>query len=188
MRCFMYSSFVALFLFTFSSIANAGTPVPVIFSSGTPAKAADVNANFAALAARLDKLEGTTAVTMADLVGTYNRINMHLINYNGSQTAATVISTLTLAADGTGTEIGSNAVTTWSSTNWTTTAPSPTDTYTPINTTFTWTISGSTITFAGGAGGVAGTLNIAPGGKIFYRALGDNSLPNNHALMFIVRK
>ena len=77
------SSVVALSIFVFSTVAGAETTtVPNKFTPGTPANAADVNANFLALAnaittlsARVDKLDGSipaTALTMVDLAGKYS--------------------------------------------------------------------------------------------------------------------
>jgi hypothetical protein len=65
--------------------ALAQTTVPHTFTSGTPARATEVNANFQALAtaidtlaARLDKLEGGP-VTEADIVGgTYKASNLQI--------------------------------------------------------------------------------------------------------------
>lgn len=49
---------------------SAAIGLPYTFSSGSPIKASEVNANFKSLSDRLDKLEGNTTVA-ADLVGTY---------------------------------------------------------------------------------------------------------------------
>lgn len=57
----MNKQLTALFLFAFSATAFAQTQVPNQFQSGTPARAAEVNANFDALEAAIDA--NATAIT-----------------------------------------------------------------------------------------------------------------------------
>jgi hypothetical protein len=173
MRSFVHSSLVALSFFVFSAVANAGTPVPINFSAGSAAKAADVNADFAALAARLDKLEGTTALVVADLAGTYQVQyyttsigNYSPIAYNTNLPfkVDSTVGTVTLVADGTGT---------WSTT-YTGAYLQPTGSngilnlvnYGPTSSSFsfTWTLSGQTLTTTPTISGVPCTLSI--GGRI----------------------
>jgi hypothetical protein len=80
---------------------HASTTVPNTFSSGQPASASQVNANFTTLttaidnlASRLDKVEGSQHVTEFDIPGTYNLMMLdtqvgtaHVL---ASQTVATV--------------------------------------------------------------------------------------------------
>lgn len=91
-----------------SNAAFAQTAVPYTFSSGTPAKASEVNANFQALATAIDglatrvnKLEGQ--ITSADIVGTYtSRIHQVGVQQGtGATEAITYEGSLTFAADGT---------------------------------------------------------------------------------------
>jgi hypothetical protein len=106
----MRKTFIACFLAVAAAAVSAQTSVPFTFSAGSPAKAADVNANFSALVtavngltARVAKLEGQ--VTQADLAGTYSfqRFQTEIGGDPGSHVAVYVASgTLTLAADGTG--------------------------------------------------------------------------------------
>jgi hypothetical protein len=92
--------------------ALAQTAVPNVFTSGTPARAAEVNENFAALAAaidslaaRLGKLEGG-AVVDADVVGTYTLSILQVgigrvASGIGDVEAISYDGTFTFAADGT---------------------------------------------------------------------------------------
>jgi len=94
----------------FSGAASAQVTVPNTFAAGQPARAADVNANFQALAtainslaARVSKLEGSN-LTATDFVGTYtlNRLQTQLGGGTAAYVATYVASaTLTFAADGT---------------------------------------------------------------------------------------
>jgi hypothetical protein len=116
MRHVIRNAFVALSL-TACSAVYAVTTVPFTFTQGTPAKAAEVNADFQALAtaidtlsARVDKLDGTTSVTMADLAGTYSVQAMYTelrANITGSSYSnVSTQGTLTLAVNGTTTFTG----------------------------------------------------------------------------------
>jgi hypothetical protein len=127
MRHVIRNAFVALSL-TACSTVYAVTTVPFVFAQGTPAKAAEVNADFQALADAVDaqkllidaqqllidaqklrmnaqdmtisKLDGTTPVTAADLVGTYKVI----IHYNFmASRVSSLVGTMTLLANGNGT-------------------------------------------------------------------------------------
>jgi len=106
----MRNTLVALAVALATPCVFADASVPYTFSAGSPAKAADVNANFSALVnainavgARVSKLEGQ--VTQADLAGTYSiqRFQAELAGDPGSHVAVYVAGgTVTLAADGTG--------------------------------------------------------------------------------------
>lgn len=72
-----------ILLLGLSAAVFAQTTVPTRFISGTPAKAAEVNANFQALATaidnlalRINRLEGV--VSAADLAGTYALAGLHV--------------------------------------------------------------------------------------------------------------
>ena len=105
----MRKPLIALSLSLAASWAAAQVTLPYTFKAGTPAKAAEVNADLQALAtavnglnARVQKLEG--AITAADLVGTYavNQFQIEIGSNPGARVAAyTGKGTLTLAANGT---------------------------------------------------------------------------------------
>lgn len=115
----MRKTFIALTLAAIATAASAQVTVPNTFVAGAPAKAADVNANFQALATainslntRVGKLEGGT-ITSSDLVGSYsmNAIQTELggadINAGGinpGRYVSTYVAkgTISFAADGTG--------------------------------------------------------------------------------------
>jgi hypothetical protein len=93
-----------LALCAFGESALAQTTVPHIFTPGTPARAAEVNANFQALAtaidnviARVNKLEGG-AVTEADVVGNYR---LSFLQVGISQVAVGIGETEAISYDGT---------------------------------------------------------------------------------------
>ena len=86
-----------LFAFAFFSTFNAYSQVtvPNSFTSGTPAKASEVNANFQALAtavnnlnARIAKLEGN--ITSSDIVGTYKITSLNIENYITTNSSGTL--------------------------------------------------------------------------------------------------
>jgi hypothetical protein len=94
--------------------ASAQVSVPNTFTAGTPARAADVNANFQALvtavntlSSRVSKLEGQ--ITSADLVGTY-AVNQFQSELGGGASGRVAVytggGTVTFAAGGTGTVSG----------------------------------------------------------------------------------
>lgn len=108
-------------IFAFSTTVLAAT-VPNTFTAGSPAKASEVNANFAALVSAVTALEGKVAtletkvaalesvnspLTAADVAGTYRLLALR--TDNGSKeadkrfksAAATTDGTLTLNANGT---------------------------------------------------------------------------------------
>jgi hypothetical protein len=93
----------------FSASAMAQVAVPHTFAAGAPARAADVNANFQALATainelntRVSKLEGT--FTAADVAGTYTVYSIETQVRGGTGFAGVramaPFGTFTLAADG----------------------------------------------------------------------------------------
>ena len=77
----------------FSTLALAAS-VPYTFSAGAPAVAAEVNANFSALANAITALEAKVAalesggtLTAADVAGTYRRISMSSKTVGGDNTS-----------------------------------------------------------------------------------------------------
>src|SRR4051812_7194615 len=110
----MGKGLVALGLVLLAGAAHAQTSVPHSFSSGQPARAAEVNANFQALAtainnltARVDRLEGA-AVTAANVAGTYQLFGLQTgIAPSGSGLIETITYTGTVTLAGGGTYTGS---------------------------------------------------------------------------------
>ena len=179
--------FVTLAFVAYSTIAVAApVTVPNTFTAGTPAKAADVNANFQALvtaintlSARVDKLDGTTAITAADVVGTYTMNGLMVQVFKGPQAAGTpgvtydtagsgaVSGTVTINADGTGSVSPisinfsqmdmpeydpMNPASVANVTSGITTAPGEN---------FTWTLTGNTITSSTGM-----SMRLQPGAQV----------------------
>ena len=93
-----------LVLALFSALALAAS-VPYTFSAGSPAAAAEVNADFAALVsavttleAKVAALEGAAAaLTVADVAGTYRYLT--LANKSGADSAAFAINTSSSVED-----------------------------------------------------------------------------------------
>lgn len=105
----MRSAVLAVLLAGVCSAASAQVTVPNTFSAGAPARAADVNANFQALATAVNGLAGRVArlegqVTAADLVGTYtiNYFQTEMVGAGGNSHVASYAAggTATLAANG----------------------------------------------------------------------------------------
>lgn len=154
MRHIIRHAFVALSLTACSSAWSVTGFPPFTFTQGTPAKAAEVMANFQALADaidaqkllidaqtlrmnaqdvtiaaltavqpdkivqlinRVDKLDGTTPVTMADLAGTYSMIEFSWDEYlafrNSANPVITTKNTAIFNLDGTITLTGINTLT-----------------------------------------------------------------------------
>lgn len=175
-----------LFCLAASSISvSAQVTVPNTFTAGAPAKAAEVNANFQALAsaintltARVAKLDGQAVA--ADLVGTYavNGIQTGLTpgTGGGHVSAVTYQGTITLAANGTGTNAaqstGSDLLLNIPLTTLTATTTAINNG--PDTPSFTWSLSNNTVTALGAnftvvAGGrmlVRSTSNQANGGSV----------------------
>jgi hypothetical protein len=108
------SIIAVLSLLCFCSAASAQVSVPYVFGAGTPARAAEINANFSALVtginslySRVSKLEGQ--ITAADLVGSYT-LNQFQTELGGGASARVAVytggGTITLASDSTGTISG----------------------------------------------------------------------------------
>ena len=107
----MRQEIAALVIWLIAVSANAQTNVPHSFSSGQPARASEVNANFNtlgnainALAARIDRIEGG-ALTNASIAGAYRIFGFQTGLFAGTTSglveAITYSGTLTLLADGT---------------------------------------------------------------------------------------
>lgn len=192
MRRLIRSSIVALYMTVFTTCAVAATTVPNTFTAGTPAKAADVNANFQALAtaidtlsARVDKLDGTTPVTMADLAGTYVINGLQMGSFKSVSTPQgwidnyTYQGTLTLVADGNGTlsntETGNRffpSLNPGVSPDYIASFNPTISSYTlPSNQGFTWSLSGGSITIPT----LGGSFTIVSGGRLLIKSTSDST-------------
>lgn len=168
---------------------SAQTTLPFTFAPGTVAKASEVNANFQALLAAINRLEGQ--ISAADIPGTYalasmsvyldstpqsgmmtNNARVEQISSNATATF-NVNGTFTLTQETTnGSALafdflknGANVVTAQAVTQ--SAAPPPTGSG-------TWSFSGRTLTITTGNGG--GTFTAAVGGRLF---IGINAPPDN---------
>ena len=164
---------------------SAQVSVPNTFAAGTPARAADVNANFQALVTainaigtRVAKLEGQ--ITAADLVGTYTLHQLQTELGGGTSERVAVYTgggTVTLAANGTGTisgniELGHQL-------------NLPAGTLTPINrpqatSNFTWTYAGGAISALGGS------LSVVAGGRLLVFT-GVNPADGTNVILLLTR-
>jgi hypothetical protein len=183
-------SFGLMLLCVIGGNALAQTTVPHTFAAGTAARAAEVNANFEALAtaidalaARVDKLEGG-AVTEADVVGSYSASNLQIgldevAVGEGGVEAISYEGTVTFAADHTfsftfvGNENDSDGPDTEEGT-----------------VTGTWSLSNNDLTFLV-AGSGTNTLHCAAGCSLIFGTLyGPSSGPNTdgHNNLIILAK
>lgn len=184
MRNFSTAAMLALALLGGS--ASAQVSVPNTFAAGTPARAADVNANFQALVnavngltSRVSKLEGQ--VTAADLAGTY-AIHQFQTELGGgvSQRVAVYTSsaaTLTLAADGTGSV--SSVATQGHQLNLPSGSLLPRSDTDPAGS-LAWTLAGGTVNMLGG------TFSVANGGRLLIRTSA-NPADGTNVLLLLVR-
>jgi len=176
--------------------------VPNTFTAGTPAKAADVNANFQALAtaidtltARVDKLDGTTAVTMADLAGTYviNGLQTEVFKDGGTPGGwirnYTYQGTLTLAADGnltlSNTETGTLfklGVSGDMIPNISASPPAVSSYSLPSNDSLTWSLSGGSLTMLGA------TFAIVSGGRLLIQSSSNSAGFNGTSVLLLLTR
>ncbi len=180
--------FAALFA-GLSTLAQAQTvTVPNTFSAGAPARAAEVNANFGALAgainalsARVSKLEGQ--ISAADMVGTYalKGLQVELAGGAGTHVASYVYNgTLSLRADGTGT-VG--AAQTGTQLNFATVPGTRISANLPSeNTEFTWTLAGSILTTTA----LNTPLSVSNGGRMIM-GVGASGIDGTSVLLIMTR-
>lgn len=171
--------FVTLAFVACSTIAVAApVTIPHTFTAGTPANAAHVNANFQALVTaintlsdRVDRLDGTTPVTAADVVGTYTLSGLMVqVFIDGVSTArvdhvasGAMSGTVIFNADGTGSNTISMNV---SQMNMPKLANVASTVVTgpqslPVET-FTWTLTGNTMTTSTGL-----SMRVQSGERVF---------------------
>jgi|CXWL01.1.fsa_nt_gi hypothetical protein len=168
------------FSFTACSAAYAATTVPFTFVAGHGAKASEVNANFealaaaidvqveinkvqaaeiAALAARVTKLDTPSAVTAADLVGTYSVIGYRTQLTAGSVAVISDNGTIQLFANGTGT-ISSSSTISQPGAGWPQ-SPAPVNySVSSLSRSFTWSLINGQVSLLGGL------FAIASGGRL----------------------
>ncbi|MDB5870890.1 MAG: hypothetical protein JWQ07_332 [Ramlibacter sp.] len=182
----MRNTLVAFLVAVAAPCVFADASVPYTFSAGSPAKAADVNANFTALVnainavgARVSKLEGQ--ITQADLAGTYSiqRFQAELGGDPGSHVAVYVAGgTLTLVADGTGTFIG--PAETGTQLNVQTRSVAPFTGAGGSSGPITWSYSGGVVNMLGG------TLAVVAGGRLLIK-VGSTSSDGTAHVMLLTR-
>lgn len=181
-------SLAALTLVAFSALSLAATTVPHTFTAGAPARAAEVNANFQALvtaidtlSARVDKLDGTTPLTMADLAGTYaihaitTELKTDVATSSPAVAAYSTVGTLTFNANGTGT----TAVTDNGTRLLFTPEPFQFQSINlPFNQTFAWSVSGNVLNADGDL------FLVVPGGRILVKS-GVPGAGTNHLVLLV---
>lgn len=189
------------FSFTACSAAYAATTVPFTFVAGNGAKASEVNANFQALAAAIDAqvaintaqaaeiaaltsrvtlLDTPSAVTAADLVGTYS--------FNGYRTELGVDNVMAISAKGTiqlfanGTATMSNSIA--SSKLLIQFSATPTILSGSVGTdsgTFTWSLTNGQVSLFGNL------FAIASGGRLLVNAGSEVGLSRTNGIVVLVR-
>lgn len=186
MRTFaIATTFAALVL---AGTASAQVSVPNTFAAGTPARAAEVNANFQALvtamnslSTRVSKLEGN--IVSSDLVGTYTVNQFQTELGASSSTSAGRVAvytgggTVTFAVDGSATWSGQTEL--GHQLNL------PSLTLTAINnpqatSTTTWSYSGGKVTFFGT------TFTVVSGGRLLITT-SVNPLDGTNILLLLTR-
>jgi len=168
----MRSSFIALSCIVFSAAAVAQTTVPNTFTAGTAAKAAQVNANFTALATAIDALASRVAkfegqLATSDLVGTYaiSGFQTELVPGDLPEVSSYRFQgTVTLANDGSGTfagtELGHQLTLLFSAASDSTVTRRDTAETVP----FTWSFAAGAVTFTVGENPLSG--GVASGGRL----------------------
>ena len=168
----------------FSTLALAAS-VPYTFTAGAPAVAAEVNANFSALANAITALEtrvalleqGGGALTVADVAGTYRRLALHTTSRGGDNTSLQFYSssgmeesTLVIAANGSWTITGLNRSSDYNAKT------------TQCNSVGTFATSNSGPSTSGGSGTHFHTYlhaDCTPGGFVSTNAASDESISNS---------
>lgn len=167
-----------------SRTADSQTSVPNVFTAGTPAKAADVNADFAALVAAINALTARVSSLEAagtgsgSIAGTYTlqtfEIDLDFAPGTGSGTnAATILSatanlTLILNANGTATYSGP-VQRSFLSFNGGGVFSGPAD-QSPVSGSGTWSLSGNKLTLTGLPGT---TVFTASSSRLFFHTASD---------------
>lgn len=205
MRHIIRNALIA-FSFTACSAVWAATTVPFTFVAGNAAKASEVNANFEALAAAIDvqveinkvqtaeiaalttrvtKLDTPSAVTAADLVGTYS-LNVYRTELfsddisSGSVTAVSSQGTIQLFANGTVTMSNSIA----SSKLLIQFAPNPTLLSGSVGAdsgSFTWSLVNGQVSLFGNL------FAIASGGRLLVGTTSEVGISRTNGIVVLVR-
>ena len=168
-----------------ASSATAQVVVPNTLVAGAAAKAADVNANFQALATAINGLASRVAkaegqLVAADLAGTYTLSRLQSEIGVGKVAHYVSGGTLTLAANGTGTLSGLTEVGTQVNfpvgTAGTQTAINRTD---GVNT-LSWSYTGGRVVFAD-----FGSLSVADGGRLLISSSANTADGTSVMLLFV---
>ncbi|GCL64252.1 hypothetical protein [Pseudaquabacterium pictum] len=186
MKLHAFAAAVAAISLTLAGAASAQVTVPNTFVAGAPARAADVNANFQALATAINSLAARVAKTegqlvAADLAGSYtlSRFQTEMGTGTNSGWVASYVSggTLTLAANGSATlsgmtESGSQV-------------DFPSGTRRALNRTdapasFSWSLSGGKVVLPDG-----GSLSVADGGRLLISTSANTADGTTVLLLFV---
>jgi hypothetical protein len=169
-------------LATLGNTAMAQVTVPNTFTSGTPAKASEVNANFQALATainslsdRVAKVEGT--ITAADVIGTYQFENLQIgIDAPSGETEVIAYhGPFTFNANGTFTSTFTGAL-------YSKTGPEPDDGTITGN----WTFANGKVTFTVTGDTSSSTLYAVNGGDLLLGAVSGNEPGYGHGNVVIL--
>lgn len=201
----MRYSFVGLLLLALNSTVLAQTTVPFTFTSGTAAKASEVNADFQALAtaidnltARVSKLEGQ--FTAADVAGTYAFMSLEVeigtglvsmihhasgngsvtLNANGAFSFNATDHSSHLALNFSVVKGGTGGTVTDATLTANTTTAS-----TPQNDSGTWSLSGKTLTLIFSSGQSVAFIG-ATGPSLFMNAINTPD-GRDQSLVFLIR-
>lgn len=181
----MRNSVLSCLLAGACTFVSAQVTLPNTFTAGSPARAAEVNANFQALTTALNglttrvaKLEGQ--ITANDLVGTY-AVSQFQTELGGAPAARVAVYTgggsVTLAANGTGSLIGNvelgHQLNLLGATLAAINRPQPPDA-------LAWSYSGGTLNIDGGV------FYVVAGGRLLIRS-GTNPADGTNVLLLLTR-
>lgn len=188
----------AILLVALNTPLFAQTTLPYTFAPGTVAKASEVNANFQALLAAVNKLEG--AITAADVAGTYALASFGVnmtgvpppgatggssarIEHTSTNGVATFNANGTFSVSPETTTGGAVVFSFLNQAGTVVTATAASQNAAPPPTVGgTWTLSGKTLTLAVTGGG-GGTFTAAVGSRVFIGVNGDSASQDLHFLI-----